>query len=370
MQRIIISVTNDLVTDQRINKVCQTLLEANYEIVLIGRKLSNSTSINKNYKTIRMRLLFNKGFLFYAEYNTRLFFKLLFLKKDILLANDLDTLLPNYINSKIFSKKLVYDSHELFTEVPELNSKPIIRNFWLKIEKYILPKLKNIYTVNDKIANFYSEKYNIRVKVIRNFAPKLYNQSIDKNLSKSVKGAKKMLIIQGTGINMDRGAEEAVMMMRFLDNMILYIIGSGDIIPKLIELIEFHQLGKKVIIKDKMPYQELLEYTKIADLGLSLDKNTNLNYEFSLPNKVFDYIQCQIPILTSNRLIIADLVSKNSIGYITETHDPEKLARIVNSILNDDIKIKEWKSNLKKVALEYTWEKESKKIKQIFENLE
>ena len=52
-----------------------------------------------------MNLLFKKGFLFYAEYNIRLFLKLLFIKKEVLLANDLDTLSANYFVSKIQNKK-------------------------------------------------------------------------------------------------------------------------------------------------------------------------------------------------------------------------------------------------------------------------
>ena len=115
MKRILISVTNDLATDQRVHKVCETLQEFGFEILLIGRKLPNSLPVNRNYKTTRMNLIFNKGFLFYTEYNLRLFLKLLFTKKDILLANDLDTLLPNFLISRIQNTKLVYDSHELFT---------------------------------------------------------------------------------------------------------------------------------------------------------------------------------------------------------------------------------------------------------------
>ena len=369
MQRIIISVTNDLVSDQRIKKICNTLQELNFDIVLIGRKLPYSLPLKRDYKTIRMRLLFNKGFLFYAEYNIRLFLKMLFLKKDILLANDLDTLLPNYLISKISSKKLIYDSHELFTEVPELISRPKIRSIWLYIEKFIFPKLKNIYTVNAKIAKIYFEKYRIPVKVIRNIAPKLQNQIIDKTLSEKTKGNKKMLILQGSGINIDRGAEEAVTMMQYLDNTVLYIIGSGDVFNKLKKLKNKYNLGNKVFLKNRMPYDELLEYTKIADLGLSLDKGTNLNYEYSLPNKIFDYIQCQIPILTSNREIIADLVGKNNIGYITDTHNPKKLAKIVKAIFANKNQYNLHKENLKKVCDLYTWEKESEKLKEIFTNL-
>ncbi len=140
MKRIIVSVTNDLTTDQRVAKVCDTLTKMGFSVLLIGRKLKNSENINRNYKIVRFRLLFNKGFLFYAEYNLRLFFKLLFLKKDVLLSNDLDTLLPNYLIHKIFKTKLVYDSHELFTEVPELTNRPFVQKFWLTIEKNIFTK--------------------------------------------------------------------------------------------------------------------------------------------------------------------------------------------------------------------------------------
>ena len=139
---------------------------------------------------------------------------------------------------------MVYDSHELFTEVPELVSRPKVQKVWLAIENHIFPKLKNVYTVNSDIAEFYSKKYKVPVKIIRNIAPKLINKKVDKALSEKIKGKNKMLILQGSGINIDRGAEEAVMMMQYLENTILFIIGGGDIFEKLKELVKKIQLEK------------------------------------------------------------------------------------------------------------------------------
>lgn len=369
MQRILISVINDLSTDQRVKKISQFLYDDNYEVVLIGRELSNSLPINREYKTIRMKLFFNKGFLFYAEFNMRLFFKLLILKSDILLANDLDTLLPNFLVSKLTNRKLVYDSHELFTEVPELSQRPKVRKVWLSLENYIFPKLKNVVTVNQTIADFYLKKYNIPVNVVRNISLEIDNNIPNQDLSKKIKENKKMLILQGSGINKDRGAEEAVLMMQYLENIVLYIIGSGDIIPELKNLIYKFQLDKKVFILDKMPYESLLEYTKIADLGLSLDKGTNLNYEYSLPNKIFDYIQCLTPILASNREIVSQLVIQNNIGTVVKTDNPKELAKVVNEIIFDENLNELWRKNLKKTADIYTWKKETEVLKLIFNNL-
>ena len=122
----------------------------------MSKRKTIRTGIPEKHKLLR--LMFNKGPLFYAEYNIRLFFFLLFKKVDILVANDLDTLPANYLISRIRKKILVYDSHEYFTEVPELVGRDFVRRVWSGIEKRILPKIKYSYTVCESIARIYSEK--------------------------------------------------------------------------------------------------------------------------------------------------------------------------------------------------------------------
>src|SRR5690554_8125741 len=80
-KKIIVSVTNDLYTDQRVHKVCSFLYENKYDVLLVGRKLKDSQEItDRSYEVKRFKLLFNKGALFYANYNLRLFLFLLFNK--------------------------------------------------------------------------------------------------------------------------------------------------------------------------------------------------------------------------------------------------------------------------------------------------
>ena len=125
MNRVIISVSNDLGTDQRVHKICETLVQNGYEILLIGRLLPQSISLKFPFKTHRFKLFFAKGFLFYAEFNMRLFFKLLIERKAILYSNDLDTLLPNFIIHKIFKTKPYSMHNELYTIIKVSKQHPL-----------------------------------------------------------------------------------------------------------------------------------------------------------------------------------------------------------------------------------------------------
>jgi len=89
-------------------------------------------------------------------------------KIDILVANDLDTLPANYLVSKLRRIPLIYDSHEYFTEVPELVERKSVRNFWLGIERLILPHIRFASTVSEPIAEVYKNAYHVDFKIIRN----------------------------------------------------------------------------------------------------------------------------------------------------------------------------------------------------------
>lgn len=368
-KKITLSVTNDLVTDRRVHKIALSLIDMGAEVTLVGRKLKNSLPIeNKPYKTCRMKLLFKKGALFYAEYNIRLFFLLLFLKTDILVSNDLDTLLANYLVSFFRKKELVYDSHEYFTGVPEIQNRAFVKRTWEKIEKWIFPKLKTIYTVNQSIADLYNKQHNKNLSVVRNISPRL-NLNLSADREKLDLPNCRIIILQGSGINMDRGGEEAVEAMQYIENALFLIVGSGDVIPKLKKMTKNLGLENKVKFVGKVPYEKLMQYTACADLGLSLDKDTNINYRFSLPNKIFDYIQTNTPILASNLVEIARIIKDYDIGEIIKNHNPKHIAEVINSIFSDKERYEKMQKNLKKAASELCWEEEEKVLKKIYQPL-
>lgn len=370
MKRIIVSVTNDLVTDQRVDRICNSLVKMSFDVVLVGRKRKNSLPLNKRgYSMHRMRLLFSKGPFFYAEYNFRLFLFLLFKKADIFLSNDLDTLLANYLASRIRHKDLVYDSHEYYTETPELVNRRSVQKTWERIEKWIFPKLKTVYTVNDSIAGLFIEKYGVPVEVIRNLP---YRQKYSPEKSRQALGLpedKNIILLQGAGINIQRGTEEMLAAMKYIDNGLFVIIGGGDVLTSLKQQAGDMNLEEKVMFIPKMPFSELYQYSVHADIAITLDKDTNINYRYSLPNKLFDYIQARVPVLASDLVEIKKVIDKYNIGKVIDTHDPEEIAAAVNEMLNNKEQYEIWKENLNFAAEELCWENEEQKLTQIYTDL-
>ena len=334
-QRAIVSVTNDLATDNRVHRTCTVLHELGYDVLLVGRVLPGSPALERPYRTKRMRLLFNKGPLFYAEYNLRLFFLLLFQRSALLVANDLDTLLPNHMVAWFLGKPLVYDSHEFYTEVPELVHRPWVRRIWLGIERAIFPQLRSVITVNASIAKAYKERYGVQVQVVRNIPMRA---PMGEKVDRAALGLPKdpfILVMQGAGINVQRGAEEAVLAMRELDGCFLLIIGSGDAWPVLERLVDEHGLSERVRLLGRMPYGQMMAYTRNAELGLTLDKDTNLNYRFSLPNKLFDYLHAGIPVLATDLPEVAAIVRQYDAGMVLAHAEPAAIAAAVRALKAD-----------------------------------
>ena len=360
-ERIILSVINDIVGDQRIHRIASTLQSADFEVTVIGRKLPDSFALPKrSYQTHRMRLFFKKGKFFYLEYNFRLFFLLLFRKVDILNANDLDTLFANYLVASLRRKKLVYDSHEYFTEVPELIHRPQTQKIWLALEKWIFPKLRHVYTVNESIAEIYSEKYKAEVKAIRN---------LPFRRERLGEGMKKRLIYQGA-LNVSRGIELMIDTMAFLPDIELWIIGKGDVEDALhLRAQPLIEQGAKITFKGFIAPENLPNLTNQAGIGLSLEEDIGLSYHYASPNKVYDYLQAGLPVILADLPEMRKLVEKYEPGelLLAEERNPQVLAERIKEILGT-AKYEKYQKNAYFAAQELNWEAEKEKLISIYKS--
>ena len=269
------------------------------------------------------------------------------------------TLLANYLVSKIRRLPLVYDSHEYYTEVPELVNRPRVQKIWKRIEKRIFPRLKHVFTVNDSIAELFEKEYGVQVQVLKN-VPRLHDEFLVTN--EPVFPGQKIILLQGAGINIQRGAEELLEAMEFVREGILLIVGSGDVVPLLKEKRIELGLEEKVHFFDKMPFEQLKNITQQAYLGVSLDKATNINYEFSLPNKLFDYIHSEVPVLVSNLKELTKIVNEFKVGTVLSEHSPKAISQAINDLIQDEAQHAIYKQNCVNAKAALNWENEEKKL--------
>ncbi len=359
MKKITLVVISDLVTDQRVHKIATTLSRNGYQVTVIGREKKDSLALPQglDYVAKRFQCFFQKGKLFYIEFQIRLFFILLFKNAfDIVHANDLDTLLPAFLASKLKRKKIAYDSHEYFTQTPELIHRPITRKIWENLEKILLPKLKYALTVNDILAHIYSEKYGIHFQAIYNVP--FYQET------PILPKYNKILIYQGA-LNLGRGIELMIDAMQFLPNWELWIIGNGDIE---IDLKEKAKNYKNIKFLGVIPHKVLRNYTLQATLGLSLEEDLGENYRVATPNKVFDYIQAIVPVIVSDLPGLNSILQTYTVGEILKTRTPEALATLVMN-MTEPSKYYQLQQNCYEAAKFYCWENQEKILVNFYKNI-
>lgn len=366
--KVVLSVTNDLYTDPRVDKVCNFLTRNGFDVTLVGRRYGDSATLApRAYKTHRLRLLFRKGAFFYAEYNIRLFFYLLFHHFDLFVANDLDTLLPNFLISKLKRKRLVYDSHEYFCGELSIADRPFVKRVWKSIERFCFPKLKDVITVSQSIVDQYEQEYGIRPHLVRNIPPKATPPVTETRVSLQLPEDKTIIILQGNGINEGRGGEELVEAMPFVDEKAVFlIVGNGTVIPRLKEKVKDLQLEHRVRFVPRVTPEMLYNYTYLSDIGIALDRDLSMNLRFSLPNKLFEYIKAGTPVVVSNLIERARIVGQYRVGLIVEDFQAENIAEKINKLVNDKQLYNDLKANCKLAAEDLCWENEEKVLEEIY----
>lgn len=354
-------VTNNLVTEQRLHKVCTSLASFHLDITLVGKKSKVYKSTQTAYKMAFISTPFKKGLLFYLGYNIAIFSFLIFKKFDFIIANDADTLLGCSIVAFLRNKKLYYDSHEVFTEVPEIEHKPFVKKTWQFIEgftlKYIVYKQ---YTVTNSVAVVLHKKYNKSFVVVRNlpFQVEVPLNSID-NVS-----SRKVILYQGA-VNVKRGISFLIDTAKVLSEYDYVIIGGGDLLEEMKMKVKEENISN-VSFLGQIPYFKLKEYTKKAFLGVSLEETDNVNYECSLPNKVVDYIQSNLPVIYSKGLIEVDSLNKKYNFGLSLNISTVSLFK--QNVMKITANYNQYQLNIQVAKHELVWEKEIEKLKQIFVN--
>ncbi|HEV7334267.1 MAG TPA: glycosyltransferase [Flavisolibacter sp.] len=341
------------------HRICTSLAKEGYKVTLVGREWDHSLPLQKEvYHQKRLRCLFNKGFLFYTEFNFRLFFYLLFQKPDAICAIDLDTILPCYFVSKLKSLPRIYDAHEYFTELKEVRTRPFVKKFWTSIERFTVPKFQFGYTVSAGLAEAFYEKYNRRYEVIRNL-PILKPQSEAPR--------ENFLIYQGA-VNEARGFEFLIPAMKEVPYT-LVVCGDGNFMQQLKELIRVNGVEEKVTLKGMMLPQELRAIAAKAMLGIGLAEKEGINQFHALPNKFLEYMHAGLPQIAMNFPEYQKINSHFRIAVLLDDLSVPAVIKCINETMRNQELLQQMRDNAIKAREIYCWQSEEKNLLQFYQQV-
>ncbi len=359
LSRIIITTSNNLVFDNRVHKISLSLENMGFQVWQTGRNYPPQTlPTGRAGKPFLFSLPFNRGPLFYLTLNLRLLWFLLTHRCSFIWSVDMDTLAACRLAGIVKRIPVIFDSHEFFSEVPELQNRKIKKRLWTILERWCIPGANLHFTVSQGLVALYKNRYNCDFQLLRNLPLQKKTEPLPFKVTNT-----HTLIYQGA-LNVGRGLEQTIRAMLYIPEYTFIIVGSGDCLSELQELTSSLNLEKRVVFKGAVPFEELEKYNGDAMVGMCLLENKGLNYYHSLPNRIFDYMQQGIPVIASDFPDIRSVVKVHETGLLVNDLSPEMIAKTIKSACEDESLRTKWKKSIPRAAAQFIWENEEKKIEE------
>ncbi len=361
--------TSDIDYDSRILNEAESLAQK-YDVTILCRKYPHESFLRPQ-KFIIKRIDYRK----LSIYKLNIFSSLFSLIKaafkentDIYHAHDLDGLLCAFPAALLRRKILVYDSHELWSEIYPFSNLGALRWLFKPLEKALISKVKAGITVNHAIADFLTKKYHKLFIAVYNYPSRTKQSKAPFSFKKRFPNKK--IILQLGIVDEGRGLEQMVEAIKFLPkNYVVIFLGQGKLEHQIRKKTKELNLENQIYVLPRVSPESVVDTIRQADLGLALTQQISLSYYYSSPNKLFQYIAAEVPILGSNFPEYKKIILKNGIGEVVDPSKPKLIAQTITQMLKKENQ-KKYRKNLTELAkARYNWSRESKKLVKFYQNL-
>ena len=348
MKNIAIIILGDFSRDARSINMADTLLSKGYNVEIVNVANNQDSHIENTYY-IKIP---KRGLLRYLIFMIKTNKLLRSLKPDIIIAADLFSLPASCYNLK---SKIIYDSREIYSHLAALKQKPFKQFFWKIVESKYISNANHTFVTADSDLSFLKNIYGpIDISVIKNFPSKKLKPKKTNKLKKilGIDSDDIIFLYQGV-IQKDRGIKNMIKLLKYFKTANVVLIGDGEYKNQIIKYGEDLKLSSKIFFINSVPYNELLDYTCGADIGFALIRPVTKSYINALPNKIFEYMLSDIPVLASNLPEMSNVINKYQLGYCTADDDIDSQINLVRKILNNNY------NNISEISLKnFTWEKQ------------
>lgn len=280
---------------------------------------------------------------------------------DVIHAHDLNTLPVAAALTRGTGARLVYDSHELYSEVGLLS--PFERSVWRALEQRLIHRADNVLTVCDSIADELSSRYGITKPTVLLNCPPAATLPDERDAGPSplreragLSDSQEPIILYQGGFALYRGLRVLVEAATQIERGVVVMMGWGRLEQELADLVRRHGLEHRVKLIPPATPQELLSYTRGADIGMIPYRPVGLNNTYTTPNKLFEYISVGLPIAGSRLPELERFVTGLGVGRTFEPGDPSALAATVNAMLADPEGLAAMRARALAVRERFVWE--------------
>ena len=366
-KKILITFLGNINYDTRCKNLYDTFLVNGFDVEFIGfdwltkdfKKSSGKVSIHK----------LKKGFLsitFYLKFISLLKLKLLSTKASIIFAEDIYTLPFVVILGKLKGSKIYYDSRELFGYLAGLKEKKFKQSIWKWIERFFITKADQIIVTGSMDGEFLRKEYGVKNIILLRNLPRFYKSSVKTDIHSNLRidKSKKIILYQGVLLK-GRGIEKVFVVLKDLPDIVFVIAGSGEYEEYYKNLAVQLGLVDQVYFIGKFTQEDLPKITASAYIGVSLIENLSVSYYYALPNKLFEYIMAEIPVIASNLPQMKEVIEKYDVGFTVDFGNNDKLLSAIKKLTDDSALYENKKQNCKTASQELNWENEVTKLLQI-----
>lgn len=363
-KKVLITFLGNIDYDTRCNNLFNTLSSKGFDVEFIGFDwlTENFTSVKGN-KTVYKLSKKPLSLFFYLKFYSLLKLNLLSKKFDIIFAEDLYCLPVCVIIGKLKKAKIIYDCRELFGFLAGLKNKKLVQKFWSSIEKMFIRKADLVLTTGNMDSEFIRNQYQIKNDLVVRNLP-LYKKAdspFDYHATFNIEKSKKVLLYQGVILH-GRGLIMIFDFLQSTNEFVIVVAGGGEMLSYYKELADQLHITDKVFFIGKIPQDKLINYTAGAWLGLALIENISLSYYYALPNKLFEYIMAEIPVIATDLPQMKKIIDEYQVGLTVRENDIEQLKHALNKLKSDENYYNQLKENCRIASQHLNWENEVKNL--------
>ena len=360
-KKVLITFLGNIQYDTRCYNLYNTLKVNGFDVSFTGFDW-----LTQNFKPVRGEITIHKlqkGFLslsFYLKFIWHIKLALFSSRASIFFAEDIYTLPFAVIFGKLKRVKIFYDSRELFGFLAGLKERKFVQSFWKTVEKFFIKHADQIITTGSMDSDVLKEMYGVTNTVVVRNLPRFYKpvQKTDLRTQLRISKDKKILLYQGV-ILKGRGIEKIFDILPEMSELVFVLIGGGEFENYYKNLAVELNVIDQVFFVGKFSQEDLPKLTPSADVGISLIENISKSYYYALPNKLFEYIMAEVPVVVSNLPQMKEIVDKFNVGFAVDPENKDELITALKNLTSDELQYKKFQQNCKKASEELNWENEA-----------